>query len=145
MNLCVFYPHRPVPPWQVVSSILLLAGLTVLCLRQARSRPWLLVGWAWFCVMLLPVIGLVQVGWQARADRYTYLPLIGVFILSWAWGAGRIPSALPRLATRPGAGRGAGPRRLPRRDAPPRLKHWQNSDEPFPPCARSHHRQLAGA
>jgi tetratricopeptide (TPR) repeat protein len=86
MNLSVFYPHLPVPAWQVVSSALLLACVTLLCLRQARARPCLLVGWLWFCVMLLPVIGLVQVGWQARADRYTYLPLIGVFIML-AWGA----------------------------------------------------------
>src|ERR1039458_8832321 len=85
-NLSVFYPHVPVPAWHVVLSALFLACLTILCLRQARSRPWLLVGWAWFGVMLLPVIGLVQVGWQARADRYTYLPLIGVFIML-VWGA----------------------------------------------------------
>ena len=56
-------------------SALVLAVMTVLCVVQARSRAWLLVGWFWFCVMLLPVIGLVQVGWQALADRYTYLPL----------------------------------------------------------------------
>jgi len=84
-NLCVFYPYVAVPAWQVVTSVLVLVFLTVACLWQARSRPGLVVGWFWFCVMLLPVIGLVQVGWQALADRYTYLPLIGLFIML-AWG-----------------------------------------------------------
>jgi protein O-mannosyl-transferase len=86
-NLSVFYPHVPVPAWQAALSALLLLCLTILCLAQARSRPWLVAGWFWFGVMLLPVIGLVQVGWQALADRYTYLPLVGVFIML-AWGAG---------------------------------------------------------
>jgi protein O-mannosyl-transferase len=85
-NLSVFYPHAPIPAWQMALSAILLTCLTVLCVRQARSRPWLLVGWTWFGVMLLPVIGLVQVGWQSMADRYTYLPLIGVFIML-VWGA----------------------------------------------------------
>ncbi len=88
-NLSVFYPHVPVPTWQWVLSALVLVCVTALCLRQARTRPWLLMGWLWFGVMLLPVIGLVQVGWQSLADRYTYLPLIGVFImLAWAPGTG---------------------------------------------------------
>ena len=125
MNLSVFYPHLPVPPWQVVSSTLLWACLTVLCLRQARPRPWLLVGWAWFCVMLLPVIGLVQVGWQARADRYTYLPLIGAFIML-AWGVAEFfpRSRACRLCPILGAALVLGAclavTRL-------QLKHWQNS------------------
>ena len=83
--LAVFYPHVPIPAWQAGGAALLLAAVSVLCVRQARARPWWLVGWMWFCVMLLPVIGLVQVGWQARADRYTYLPSIGIFIMV-VWG-----------------------------------------------------------
>ena len=89
VRLSIFYPHVPVPAWQAAASALLLGAVTVLCFRSARTRPCLLVGWAWFCVMLLPVIGLVQVGWQALADRYTYLPLIGVFIML-VWGASAV-------------------------------------------------------
>src|SRR5207249_2649936 len=57
----------------------------VLVLWGARRRPWLAVGWLWYLVMLLPVLGLVQVGVQSHADRYTYLPLEGLFIMA-AWG-----------------------------------------------------------
>jgi len=89
VNLCIFYPYSPPPVWQGIASAVLLACLTVLCVWQARSRPYLLAGWLWFCVMLVPVIGLVQVGSQAMADRYSYLPLIGLFIML-AWGAGEI-------------------------------------------------------
>jgi Tfp pilus assembly protein PilF len=88
-NLCVFYPYVPVSAWKAVVSAVLLLGVTGLCLEQTRRRPYLLVGWCWFCLMLLPVIGLVQVGWQALADRYTYLPLIGVFVML-AWAAGEL-------------------------------------------------------
>ena len=124
-NLCVFYPHVPVPAWQAALSALLLLGVTLACLAQARSRPWLLAGWLWFCVMLAPVIGLVQVGWQALADRYTYLPLIGVFIML-AWGPG--PFGLKSSAGRFGLASSAGLvlvaclalTRV-------QLKHWQNS------------------
>ena len=83
---------------------LLLLCVTALAVGQARSRPRLLAGWAWFCVMLLPVVGLVQVGWQALADRYTYLPLIGIFIML-AWTAGGL--ALRSPAWRFGAAAGA--------------------------------------
>src|ERR1035441_3691684 len=71
-NLSVFYPHVPIPAWQMALSAILLTCLTVLCVRQARSRPWLLVGWLWFGVMLLPVIGLA--GRLAIHGRPLYLP-----------------------------------------------------------------------
>jgi tetratricopeptide (TPR) repeat protein len=61
-----------------------LAVITVLALLQARARPWLIVGWLWFLGTLVPVIGLVQVSVQTMADRYSYLPLLGVFIMA-AW------------------------------------------------------------
>jgi protein O-mannosyl-transferase len=85
-RLAVFYPHPiRVPAWQVLGAAAFVAGLTILVLRLARSRPFLAVGWFWYLGTLLPVIGLVQVGMQARADRYTYLPSIGIFIML-AWG-----------------------------------------------------------
>jgi len=80
-HLSVVYPLvRQLPPLSVVASALLLAGLSWLAWRMRRRRPHLIVGWLWFLGMLVPVIGLVQVGGQAMADRYTYLPQIGLFV-----------------------------------------------------------------
>lgn len=85
-HLAVLYPlSYPVPVWKVAVALLLLAGISVMAIRLARSFPFLPVGWLWFLGTLVPVIGLVQVGSQAMADRYTYLPLIGLFIVI-AWG-----------------------------------------------------------
>lgn len=95
-RLAVFYPRSHPPLWQPVVGAILLVAVSVVAVRLARSRPWLPVGWFWYLVTLLPVIGLVQVGLQARADRYTYVPLIGLFIVV-AWG---VPDLLHRLAPR---------------------------------------------
>jgi hypothetical protein len=78
------YPHLPLPDWQVVASILLLVSISVLVFRFRRQK-YLTVGWLWFLGMLVPVIGFVQVGVQAMADRYTYVSYIGLFIMV-AWG-----------------------------------------------------------
>jgi len=79
------YPRDGLPAWQVACAALLLIGITVLAWRERLRRPYLLMGWLWYLVTLVPVIGLVQVGHQAYADRYTYLPLVGIFIML-AWG-----------------------------------------------------------
>ena len=86
VDLCVLYPLPPgVPLAKWLPASLLLGLVTGLCLWQVRRRPYLIVGWLWFLGVLVPVIGLVQVGEQAHADRYTYLPLTGVFLmLVWA-------------------------------------------------------------
>jgi len=76
---------NPYPFWLVGLCLLLLLGITILAFYLRRRRPYLLVGWLWFLVILLPVIGLLQSGLQAIADRYTYLPSIGIFIM-FAWG-----------------------------------------------------------
>jgi hypothetical protein len=86
-RLAAFYPHpgASLAAWMVCGSALVLAGLTLWTIRLRRSRPYLLFGWAWYLVTLAPVAGIVQVGWQARADRYTYIPLIGIFLgVVWA-------------------------------------------------------------
>jgi hypothetical protein len=86
-RLAVFYPHpfNKLPIWQVVASALVLLAVSVAVLWFARRRKYLTVGWLWYLGILVPVIGLVQVGSQAMADRYTYLPFIGLFIII-AWG-----------------------------------------------------------
>src|SRR5437879_6465130 len=81
-DLAVYYafPLAGIPDWQVIGAVFLLVGITALCLFQRRTRPYLIVGWLWFVGTLVPVIGLVQVGGQAMADRYFYVPSIGLFI-----------------------------------------------------------------
>jgi Tfp pilus assembly protein PilF len=84
-DLAVFYPAPARwDAWVVIACALLLAGITAAAVWARRRAPYVLVGWLWFCGMLIPVIGLVQVGRQAMADRYTYLPHIGLFI-AVAW------------------------------------------------------------
>jgi hypothetical protein len=85
-NLAAFYPHPGLwPLWQVIAAVLLLVAVTWMVIWRAKRSPYLLTGWFWYLGILVPVIGLVQVGSQARADRYTYIPLIGLFIIG-AWG-----------------------------------------------------------
>jgi tetratricopeptide (TPR) repeat protein len=87
VNLAVFYPHpeNRLPPWEIACCLLVLMCITVAAIALRTRRPYLLTGWLWYLGMLVPVIGLVQVGWQGRADRYTYLPQIGLYIAAtWA-------------------------------------------------------------
>jgi tetratricopeptide (TPR) repeat protein len=85
-NLSVLYPHpRDWAVWKVGASILILTAISAFVWRRARKEPYLPVGWLWFLGMLVPVIGLVQVGIQSMADRYSYVPLIGIFIML-VWG-----------------------------------------------------------
>jgi tetratricopeptide (TPR) repeat protein len=86
MNLAVFYPHRAnnIPILELAVAVLLFTAVTAAAFILREQKPYFLVGWLWFVGMLLPVIGLIQVGLQAHADRYTYLPQIGVCVLL-AW------------------------------------------------------------
>jgi hypothetical protein len=89
-NLAVFYPvPLEIPAWETAGAVTLLAAITAFSLWKARRAPWLLVGWLWFLGTLVPVIGLVQVGRQAMADRYTYLPSIGL-CLAIVWGVAEL-------------------------------------------------------
>jgi Tfp pilus assembly protein PilF len=94
-GLAAFYPHpQSLPPANVLGlTVFAGAALTIGVLALARRRPWLCVGWLWFLGMLVPMSGLVQVGMQARADRYAYLPMIGLELAIayelWAWLASR--------------------------------------------------------
>jgi tetratricopeptide (TPR) repeat protein len=82
-RLAVFYPHPndTLALWGVISAILLLLAITASTIVFRKQRPYLLTGWFWYLVMLLPVIGIIQVGEQGHADRYTYLPHIGLFMV----------------------------------------------------------------
>jgi protein O-mannosyl-transferase len=81
IHLAVFYPYNHDPQvWQTGGAVLLIAVITGLVVWQIRRRPYLAVGWFWFLGTLVPVIGLVQVGAQAMADRYTYIPTLGLFL-----------------------------------------------------------------
>ncbi len=86
VHLAAYYPHpeEGLPAWRVLAAVLFLTAVTALVLWQRRRRPYLVTGWFWYLGTLVPVIGLVQVGEQAMADRYTYMPLIGIIILA-AW------------------------------------------------------------
>ncbi len=98
-HLTVFYPppeHWPIA--SVIGCLVLLLTITILALRTARSRPYLIVGWLWFLGTLLPVIGLIQVGRQAMADRYSYVPHIGLFIMI-AFLAAEVIKSPPVLST----------------------------------------------
>ena len=81
-DLAIVYPFPPagIPAWQSIGAAFLLLGITAFCLFQGKIRPYLIVGWLWFLGALVPVIGLVQVGVQSMADRYFYIPSIGLFI-----------------------------------------------------------------
>ncbi len=89
-NLAVYYSHPGQwPLWQIVGACLLLAAITALALGRRWKSPYLTVGWFWYLGMLVPVIGLVQVGSQSMADRYMYVPLIGLLIMV-GWGAAEL-------------------------------------------------------
>ncbi|HAR41315.1 MAG TPA: hypothetical protein DCS07_01580 [Bdellovibrionales bacterium] len=94
-NLSVIYPYlRDIPLLKIIISTILLVAISFLAARARKSRPYFVVGWSLFLIMLVPVIGFVQTGPQALADRYTYLPFIGLFIML-AWS---IPSRISAKA-----------------------------------------------
>jgi protein O-mannosyl-transferase len=104
-KLAVFYPLPvSVPSWKGLAAGALLLAITALVVWRLRRQPYLAVGWLWFLGMLVPVIGFLQVGRQAMADRYTYLPSIGLFLIL-AWGAREIlePDRRRRVAIAGGA------------------------------------------
>jgi protein O-mannosyl-transferase len=86
-GLAVFYPHpeHRLPVWEISLASIVLVGITAAAFVFRKKAPYFVTGWLWYLGMLVPVIGLVQVGWQGHADRYTYLPQIGLYIaVTWA-------------------------------------------------------------
>lgn len=103
-SLAVYYPHpfdatAGGPYLEAAGAAAALVATTALAIRWRTARPWFLAGWLWYLGTLVPVIGLVQAGGQAMADRYTYIPMTGIFIVI-AWG---IPEAAARIRLRPPA------------------------------------------
>ncbi|MGE5799469.1 MAG: glycosyltransferase family 39 protein, partial [Syntrophaceae bacterium] len=89
-GLAVFYPYpASLPAWQVLGSAALIGAITFFAVRFRKRIPYALVGWLWYLGTLVPVIGIVQVGMQSMADRYTYVPHIGLFI-AVVWGVGEL-------------------------------------------------------
>jgi protein O-mannosyl-transferase len=96
LHLAPFYPHPAdqqlapgvidqLPAWQIVLAIVAITGISIAAVLWRRERPYVFTGWFWYLAMLGPVIGIVQVGLQAHADRYTYLPQIGLYlVVSWS-------------------------------------------------------------
>lgn len=86
-HLAVIYPYQErLSGWLVIFSCVCISGISVLAFKSLTSRPWFTFGWLWFLGTLVPVIGIVQVGMQSMADRYTYVPSVGIFtIIAWAY------------------------------------------------------------
>lgn len=98
-GLQVFYPHPldTLPVWQVAGAVVVLAAITWLAWHWRERFPYLGVGWLWYLGTLVPMIGIVQVGEQAMADRYTYIPLIGIF-MAGAWGLRQVVDRQKQVA-----------------------------------------------
>jgi tetratricopeptide (TPR) repeat protein len=105
LNLAIFYPHpmNTLEGWKVVVCLIALAGMTYYSITAAARRAYVTFGWLWYIITLAPVIGIVQIGSQGLADRYTYVPFIGIFVII-AWGApdlvGRFFGAKPEAIRR---------------------------------------------
>ena len=121
-DLAVFYPYVSWPAWEAIGAGFVLLVVTVLLLKMAARRPFLAVGWLWFLATLVPAIGLVQSGSQSMADRYSYIPLIGIFIIV-VWGI----SDLMRGRTVPAAFGGLVVLGALGLTAALQVCHWQNS------------------
>ena len=89
-NLAVFYPQaETLAWWKVIGACLLILTISFLAIKTIKKSPFFIVGWLWYLVTLVPVIGLIQVGSQSMADRYTYVPFIGLFLII-TWGSSQI-------------------------------------------------------
>ncbi len=87
-RLAVYYPHpgNAIAAWRIAGAVTVLTAISAVAVALRRKQPWVLFGWLWFLGMMVPVVGVVQVGSQAHADRYTYLPQIGLYV-AMAWSA----------------------------------------------------------
>jgi tetratricopeptide (TPR) repeat protein len=98
LNLAILYPFQEWHPEHVLMSGTMILVTSIWVIKKRRRFPYLIMGWFWYLGTMVPVIGLVQVGAQSMADRYTYIPLIGLFI-AISWGMGDITAKWPRQKT----------------------------------------------
>jgi tetratricopeptide (TPR) repeat protein len=137
LDLAAFYPFpaQGWPAWLVVAAATTLAAATLLALAGSRRWPWWTAGWLWYLIMLVPVIGLVQVGLHARADRYTYLPQVGL-LWAAAWGAAALARRwrVPRVAVALAAAAVLAGLGIATRTG---LAHWQNGVTLFEQALRA--------
>jgi len=130
LRLSVFYPYpSSIPVWKGAAAFAAILAVSVLTMRAWRKRPYLAVGWLWYLGTLVPVIGLVQAGRQAHADRYMYIPMVGLSIML-AWGAAAVVGKWPRTkpaATLAGFAFCAACLVLARQET----SHWRNSETLF--------------
>jgi tetratricopeptide (TPR) repeat protein len=128
--LSVFYPYpRAVEAWQAAAALLVILAVSAIVIRAFKTAPWFAVGWFWYLGTLVPVIGLVQVGMQSHADRYTYVPMIGLTIML-AWGAAQLIALRPAL-TRPLIGAAALVCIACLVDSTAEAAYWKNSETLF--------------
>jgi hypothetical protein len=113
------YPRGGIPLWQPMGALVLVVAASAATFLERERRPWLAVGWCFYLVTLVPVLGLVQIGYHARADRYTYVPLLGLFVIV-VWGASDLARSL-RPATSDPRGRASARRRAAGADQRPAL------------------------
>jgi len=129
-GLAVFYPYPAgFTWWMVAAGVMAIATITALALRSFRVAPYLAAGWIWYLVTLAPVIGLVQVGAQARADRYMYVPMTGLTIML-AWGAADLARRWP-AARRPAATAAIATCLAAAALSAAQIQHWRNSEALF--------------
>jgi tetratricopeptide (TPR) repeat protein len=131
-SLAAFYPYPAggPSPGLGIAAAALLAALTALALWRARRLPWLAVGWLWFLGTLVPVIGIVQVGAQAMADRYTYVPLVGLFV-AVVWSVAALARAAGERARWPVAVAGGVAVALLAALASRQLSYWRDQETLF--------------
>ena len=125
-RLAAFYPFRPIAGWWAGCCVAVIAAVSTGAVRARLSRPYLTFGWFWYVVMLIPVIGLVQVGSQSMADRFTYLPMVGLFV-AFAWTADDVLTrfAAPRWMAAAGAGAIVAACAL---ASDQQVRYWKNSE-----------------
>ncbi|MDD5284677.1 MAG: tetratricopeptide repeat protein [Desulfuromonadaceae bacterium] len=95
-DLAIIYPLVQVPLWKAVAAAAILSAITIMAIKYGSKYRYLAAGWFWYLITLMPVIGIIQVGRQAFADRYTYIPFIGLFIMV-SWGGTELCSKLPAI------------------------------------------------
>jgi tetratricopeptide (TPR) repeat protein len=129
-RLAIFYPFpEAIAAWQIAFAVVVIPGVSAMAIHAWRTRPYLGMGWFWYLGTLVPVIGLVQVGMQSHADRYMYIPMVGILVIV-AWGAVDIVKKWPQAKFAVAAAGVAGCLAC-LAITPAQAAYWQNSETRF--------------